>query len=227
MSTINIVIGEKYYNKNPRSTELGEKIVSEGILLMDELGFENFTFKKLAERIESTEASIYRYFDNKLKLLVYLTTTYWAWVEYQIDVHTHHLQDCNQKMEMILQIVCNLNGASTLVEMPGIDVQVLRRLVVNESDKTYLTKQVDEINKEGLFRGFKGLCHKISVIISEINPKYNYPHTLSSMLLESANQQRFFAEHLPSLTEVSTDRKSSVEQQLYEYLKQTVTKILA
>ena len=226
MSSINIVIGEKYYNKNPRSSELGEKIVSESILLMDQLGFENFTFKKLAERIDSTESSIYRYFDNKLKLLVYLTTTYWTWIEYQIDIHTLQIDSSTEKLNVVLQIICNLKSTNSLVEIPGVDVTALRRLVVNESDKTYLTKQVDEINKEGLFRGFKSLCHKISLILTEINPNYNYPLALSSMLLESANQQRFFAEHLPSLTEISPKNKSRIEEQLYQYLRETVNKLL-
>lgn len=35
-------------------------------------GYEAFTFKKLAEDIGTTEAGIYRYFENKYKLLVYL-----------------------------------------------------------------------------------------------------------------------------------------------------------
>jgi hypothetical protein len=32
-----------------------------------------------------------------------------------------------------------------------------------------LTRQVDEDNKEGLFRGFKSLCKKIADIVKEIN----------------------------------------------------------
>jgi inorganic pyrophosphatase/exopolyphosphatase len=43
----------------------------------------------------------------------------------------------------------------------------------------------------------------------------------------TANQQGFFAEHLPSLTEVSTKGKDSLEQQLYRFLELTVTKMLA
>jgi AcrR family transcriptional regulator len=227
MSVVNIVIGEKYYNKDPRSSDLGGRIVSESISLMAALGFENFTFKKLAEHIASTEASIYRYFDNKLKLLLYLTTTYWAWIEYMIDIKTHHLDSDEEKLKMILQILCHLEAPPSALEVPGMDITTLRKVVVNESDKTYLTKQVDEINRQGLFKGFKRLCHKISVVITAINPNYEYPHTLSSMLLETANQQGFFAEHLPSLTEVSTKGKDSLEQQLYRFLELTVTKMLA
>ena len=35
--------------------------------------------------------------------------------------------------------------------------------------------KVDEINNEGLFKGFKGMCHKIALIIIEINPNYKFP----------------------------------------------------
>ena len=49
MSTISIILGEKYYSKDPQSSDLGRKIVTSGIEMLDELGFEQFTFKKLAD----------------------------------------------------------------------------------------------------------------------------------------------------------------------------------
>ena len=59
-------------------------------LNMVEIGFESFTFKKLAAKIESTEASVYRYFENKHKLLIYLVSWYWNWVEYRLDMEITH-----------------------------------------------------------------------------------------------------------------------------------------
>ena len=56
--------------------------------MIDQLGFEQFTFKKLARAIGSTEASVYRYFDNKHRLLTYLIAWYWKWMEYQINYRT-------------------------------------------------------------------------------------------------------------------------------------------
>ena len=47
--SIQIKLNEKLYLRDPQDTELGRKIIQESILLIDELGFENFTFKKLAE----------------------------------------------------------------------------------------------------------------------------------------------------------------------------------
>jgi len=48
---VNIQIGEKYLNKDPHSTELGRKLVPESIVLLEQLGFEEFTFKKLLKKL--------------------------------------------------------------------------------------------------------------------------------------------------------------------------------
>ena len=68
------------YLRDPKETTLGQSILKHSIILIDELGFEHFTFKKLAAKINSTEASIYRYFENKHLLLVYLSNWYWEYM---------------------------------------------------------------------------------------------------------------------------------------------------
>ena len=62
---IKFKLNESLYNRDPQDTDLGRKIIKHSIELMDEIGFEAFTFKKLAHRISSTEKSVYRYFENK------------------------------------------------------------------------------------------------------------------------------------------------------------------
>ena len=47
--------------RNPQGTQLGQRIVEGAIVLIDELGFEEFNFKKLALSIGTTEASVYRW----------------------------------------------------------------------------------------------------------------------------------------------------------------------
>ena len=79
---IQMQLNEKLYLRDPQDTKLGRKIIRHSILLIDEIGFEQFNFKKLAERIESTEASVYRYFENKHLLLVYLLCWYWEWTKF-------------------------------------------------------------------------------------------------------------------------------------------------
>ena len=74
-------MNEQLFLRNPEESDLGRRIVSASIKMIGELGFEAFTFKKLATQIETTEASVYRYFENKHRLLVYLVTWYWSWLE--------------------------------------------------------------------------------------------------------------------------------------------------
>ncbi len=224
MSVVQLLLPEEYSLKDPNSSELGRRIVAHGIDLIDELGYEDFTFKKLAICIDSTEASIYRYFENKLKFLLYLTTLYWRWIEYLIDIRTHHLENATDKLKVILQIISRRSELTSLSESGNLDIFKLKNVVMTESDKTYLTKQVDEINKEGLFRGYKDLCHKIAMVLKDINADYPYPHTLVSSLLEASHQQVFFAMHLPSLTDISDN--GSLDEQVNQYLEHTIFKII-
>jgi len=225
MSVVQLLIPDKYFLKDPNSSDLGKKIVSQGIILLDELGFEDFTFKKLAQCIDSTEASIYRYFENKLKYLLYLTTMYWQWIEYLIDIRLYHLKEPDDKLDEILKIITFPEKLTSFSGSGSIDIFRLRSVVMTESDKTYLTRQVDAINKEGLFKGYKDLCHKIALVILEINPDYTYPHAIVSTILEASHQQVFFALHLPSLTEI--DRNGDkLDNQVYHFLYDTIFKLI-
>jgi AcrR family transcriptional regulator len=74
---VSIKVNENVYLKNPENSDLGRKILSSSIDLIDDIGFEKFTFGKLAKLIKTSEASIYRYFDSKHKLLLYFASWYW------------------------------------------------------------------------------------------------------------------------------------------------------
>ncbi len=62
---VSISLNPGLYIKDPQHSDLGKRIIKHSILLIDKIGFEQFNFKKLAEEMKSTEASIYRYFENK------------------------------------------------------------------------------------------------------------------------------------------------------------------
>ena len=219
MATLQLLINENLFLRDPQETELGRKIVQDSIAMIDELGFEKFTFKKLAQRIDSTEASIYRYFENKHKLLVYLIAWYWNWIEYRIDYCTQNIESPERKLEIALKVIAEKKDKDTT--FPQIDEEALYRIVIAESDKTYLTKQVDEDNKEGLFRGFKSLCKRVASYILEINPDYVYPHSLVSTAMQAGHQQLFYDQHLHSLSDLNNS-----EDELYiqneKFLKELV-----
>ena len=65
IAQLQLQLNPSLYLRDPQASDLGQRIISESIHLIDEIGFEAFTFKKLSIRIHSTEASIYRYFENK------------------------------------------------------------------------------------------------------------------------------------------------------------------
>jgi len=198
--TIQIKLNDKLYLRDPQNTKLGRKIIEYGILLIDELGLEDFTFKKLADRIESTEASIYRYFENKHLLLVYLLCWYWEWMRFRVQFYTTNIDDPEQKLRIAIDTIVDTAKRNTAVEF--VDEEVLHRIVIAEGTKAYHTKSVDKENKKGFFLTYKALCREIAKIIEEIRPDYRYPHTLASTMLEMANDHIYFAEHLPRLTDI-------------------------
>lgn len=196
---IRIKVNENLYLKDPESSELGMKIVSESIELIDEMGFESFNFKKLSQNIQSTEASVYRYFENKHKLLMYLTAWYWSWMEYLV---LFNITNVTSPEEQLIRALKTLSEDIQLNDsVPFINEVKLSRIIIAESSKAYLVKEVDEINKLGAYRDYKNLVGIISDIIKQINPDYPYPHMLISTIIEGIHHQRFFAEHLPRLTD--------------------------
>ncbi|MDX2306072.1 MAG: TetR/AcrR family transcriptional regulator [Microscillaceae bacterium] len=200
VATVKINVPEDIYLRDPEQTKLGRKIIHDGINLIDELGFEAFTFGKLAKSISSTEASIYRYFDNKHNLLVYLVSWYWSWLEYQIDYQTNNIEDSEKKLKIVIRIISDI--AQKESSFSHINEQALHRIVVSESLKAYYTKSVDAENQLNYFRSYKSLCLRIAAIMLELNANYPYARALSSTILESAHQQIYFSQHLPSLTEL-------------------------
>jgi len=216
MPTIRPSLNEHLYLRDPQATELGRRIISESIQLIDKIGFEQFTFKKLAVEIASTEASIYRYFENKHRLLVYLVSWHWAWLRYQIRFHTHNVAEPTQRLRLALGVLCraHLDDPGTA----GVDEGALYRIVVAEASKAYLTKEVDADNRVGLFREYKQLAADLVEIVLQIKPGYPYPHALVSTLLETARKQLFFAQHLPSLADAAKDGAAPAVSAFIEHL---------
>ena len=219
---LRIDLNEKLYLRDPQAPDLGRRLIGQSIGLIDEIGFEQFTFKKLAQRMGSTEASLYRYFENKHRLLVYLVSWYWAWLGFQIRFHTHNVPDPRARLRLTLSILTRAHHDDPTTA--DLDEAALYRIVVHEASKSYLTRDVDGDNQEGLFREHKRLVAGIAAVVSEINPAYPYPHALISTALEAARKQLFFAQHLPSLTDAGA--ADSVEQGIYVFLEGLVFGVL-
>lgn len=212
---------EKLALRNPESTQLGRKIIREGLLLMHSLGYEHFTFKKLAETIGTTEASIYRYFENKHRLLLYFLTWYWNFLEFSVVTSLQNMHDPSQKIKKVIDIL-----STTLpdwADTAGMDKTALHSIAIAESSKAYLVKEVDDINQEKLFKPYKDLCGRIANLFLEHNPAYKYPRALASTLVEMAQFQPYFAEHLPALTDFG---KQKDQQGVVRFLENLVFRAL-
>ena len=210
-------MNEALFIRNPEKSELGKNIIQHSIQLINKTGFEAFTFKKLAEDIGTTEAGIYRYFENKHKLLVYLTAWYWGWLEFQINYQTNNIKDPNVKLKRVIKLLASTVNDDELTGY--VDEGALHQIVISEGSKAYLTKQVGEDNKLQFFKPYKDLCAVVGNIILECNPKYKYPKSLASTIIEMAHFQNFFMNNLPSLTDFG---KTKEETEIITFLNDLV-----
>jgi len=199
LSNLKISVPDKIYIKDPESSNLGKRIIEHSIVLIDEIGFDSFTFKKLGVKIGSNESSIYRYFESKHKLLLYLTSWYWAWIEYQMVFTTFNMPDPKEQLFKAIEVVTKTIEVDKTFS--HINEVVLNRIIINEYSKSYLTKEVDVENKEGYFVVYKRLIKRLRDMIININPEYKFASSLASTIVEGALHQHFLEEHFISITD--------------------------
>jgi AcrR family transcriptional regulator len=214
-----IEVNKNSYIKNPQTSELGVKIIEEGINLLCELGFEEFTFRKLSVRINSTEASIYRYFENKHKFVLYLISWYWNWINLKLMLAISNIDDPKEKLLKAVKIITEEVKEDS--NFSYINELKLQKIVISESSKSYFNKGVDEANKLGLYSEYKLLVQKISDLILENNPTFKYPHMLVTTVIEGSYHQRYFSKHLPRLTD-DLEGEDSIEKFFIQLIIKTI-----
>ena len=202
-----IKMNENLFVRNPEQTELGRKIIQNSIILIHQNGFESFTFKKLAEKIGTTEAGIYRYFENKHRLLIYIVAWYWSWLEFRVSFETNNISNPSIKLKKIIEILAS--PVYDDVRTSYINEEILHEIIISEGSKTYLTKHVSEDNQYQFFKPYKDLCTAISTVISSYNPDYQYPRSLATTIIEMAHFQNFFEKNLPSLTDFKDKQENA------------------
>ena len=191
-------IQEGIFIKDPVTSSLGKRIVKEGVLLINEIGFEAFTFKKLGEKIQTNESSIYRYFENKHKFLLYISSWYWSWIECRLVFETANLKDASDSLSKAIVLVTE----ETVDDITSdyINESILKRIIISDFTKTFLTKEVDDENREGFFKIYKRVIYRIAQLIKEVNPNYSYPESLASNIVEGALHQHFLKQHFQTIT---------------------------
>lgn len=199
LSNIKIKVNEKLYVKDPETSALGKKIIEESIFLIDTIGFDDFTFKKLGETIGSNESSIYRYFENKHKLLVYLSSWYWGWIEYRLVFATSNYSNPFEKLKKAVSIVTEKveDNQKTL----HINEAILNKIIIAEFTKTFHTKEIDQEYKEGFYLIYIRIINRLTSIIKEVNQDYLYAKCLASSIVEGAMHQHFLKDNLQVITD--------------------------
>lgn len=202
LANIKIQVSPKIYLKDPETSVLGQNIIRESINLIDEIGFEHFTFKKLGDRIQSNESSIYRYFENKHKLLVYLSSWYWGWMDYRITMATTNIADVRERLGKAVTVVTETIKDDSATA--HVDESVLSRIIVMEFTKTFLTKEVDIENRDGFFLVYKQVVNRLIALIAEADPDYKFSRSLASSIVEGSLHQHFLKDHLKTITDCSS-----------------------
>ena len=212
MFELKIKLNDKLYIKDPTESELGRSIIKESLPLLNELGFEDFTFKKLASNINTTEASVYRYFENKHKLLVYYLAWYWSLMKYKIDYSLPSIKKTELKLKHIVKTLVTFQNTNQEIHL--LNEKLLSRVIIEEGAKSFLTKNIIVENKHKLFKPYKDICSLISILIKEYNPKFKYSHSLATTIIEISHSHQFNSHYLPSLTDI----KYGDEKKLIDFL---------
>lgn len=210
---------EGTYLKDPQGSDLGIKIIKESIELMEEIGIEDFTFKKLSVRIESTEASVYRYFESKHQLLLYLYSWYWGWKMMEIDRATHFITTDFDKLITAMNLLIQQENKAAFAF--SFSYEKLRNLIEKEGIKSFLTKKVDDENQIGAFDNYKKLVALLSSWVVATKKDFQFPNMLITTIIEGAHLQHFFGNHLKRLT-----NHSDTNDNVAEFYKQLVQSLL-
>jgi hypothetical protein len=138
-------------------------------------------------------------------------------MEFLVDFTIQNIQDPKEKLIKIITLF-----TQSLPESVGqldYNKSYLNQIVLSESSKVYLIKEVKEINSYQVFKPYKDLCNKISEVMLSLNPTYTYSRSLSSTLIETAHSQQYFSKNLPRLTDVSNTKE---EEFVFNFLSQLV-----
>jgi AcrR family transcriptional regulator len=205
------------YVKDPQETKYGKRLLSHTVELMAQIGFEAFTFRKLAVEMKSAEASIYRYFENKHQLLVFLSCWYWEWVHYLIHIHTLNIKSPEEQLKLTIHQLLHASEQSNMTEY--INENLLHKLLVVEGVKAIHHHDVDDKNSHGMFKSRKELVDKIAQILLEINSQFTYAITLATTMVDMADNQIYYVEHLPKLSSLkNTDDKLNQLERIMNHL---------
>lgn len=215
---LKISVNPALFLRDPEETDLGRKMIQYGIVMIDRMGLDQFTFKKLAREIQSTEASMYRYFESKHRLLYYLLSWYWTRTLFLFEYQTANIPEPARKLRIAIEVLLHMiedDPATTHV-----DEGALSRIAVVESAKVYRVGSENRTEREAISEAYHDFCKRIAKVIRELSPRYKYPKSLVVAMITTIQRQSFYLEQLPLLTDIKTSKTSNKE--LARFVEQLV-----
>jgi len=170
---VQIKMNASLYLRDPEQSELGKNIIKFSIELIHKHGFEAFTFKKLAIAVGTTEASVYRYFSSKQKLLLYLINWYWGRLECRLLLNTQGSSP-KERLTKALDLLLVPQASS----LSFTNEKRLQRIVIHEASKVFLTKAVDADHQTGFHSIYLEIVQYISELVKAYKPSCKYPEML-------------------------------------------------
>jgi hypothetical protein len=138
-------------------------------------------------------------------------------MEFLVDFTVQNIENPKEKLTLIINLFTQALPEST--NLLDYNKSFLNQIVLSESSKVYLVKEIKEINSFQVFKPYKDLCNKIAEVMLSLNPTYAYSRSLSSTLIETAHSQQYFSKNLPRLTDISSDKD---EKFVFNFLSQIV-----
>jgi AcrR family transcriptional regulator len=205
-------------------TTLGKKMIKHSIDILSETGYHCFNFRNLAKDMQSTEASVYRYFENKHMLLVYLCSWYWDYLNYLIEIDTRNVTDPELRLRNAIKTI--VNGPSAPNPSDFIDQSKLHAIIVEHFFKAMFNKTTTVEEKENLFANYRNLNANLTAIVKECNPEFKYPCAMASTIIKMSIDHSYYADQICSLTEI-TNCINTKKDQIEEMINYFVQKLLS
>lgn len=216
LSQYTVQLDKALYAKDPAISDIGKEILKHGVTILEHEGLEAFTFKKLAAAMNSTESTLYRYFNNKHQLLMYLCSWYWSYLEWKMAFATANIEEPEQKLDNALKVLieCSKNTNDIL------DDSLLQKVVCAEWGKVFDAhhKEIDDL--KGYYSSYNSLVERLSLILLENKKDLKGSHGLASAIIDTAMRELFFHFYLPSMNDATKSQHSMLH--LLQLLTQSI-----
>lgn len=213
LAHINFSVADCLSSKNPIGSEIGQEILRKSSQLIVRDGIDLFTFKKLAIEMGSTESTIYRYFENKHQLLLYLSSWYWNLLEVKLAFITSNVHNATERLDLALQFLGHPIGE--LSANSFLDESLLHQIVVRDSTKSINALGMTIEKNRAYLESYTNLIERLSEIIHKVNSRYKFPKALAISLIETSHYQSHLQVILPGITDLDMTPKNT-----YRFLQQ-------